>query len=678
MEKTNLPKESQQKIKTTQGDITKAHVDAIVNATDFPICPPCGDLTWAIFDAAGYDELVEICEKIDSAGELGVGDAVVTEGLRLPAKYIIHTIAAKGWEPEGDEALFSNYYISLARAEAKEDIRSIAFPEISTGGRGFSLERARRIMKEAIMAYFEDNKDSRIEEVYIYKTLGKNVERNKKYDGLNKKVSSSNNWQAPPISLLDNRTSKPNPGDTQANMETIQDCLAEFKINVEMEGVNLGPRLTQYTLRPARGVSASKIFGKEKDLGRRLAHPNETRISFVEGTDLIGIEIENEKSANVSVRQIFESGAWKNSRDPLMFAVGQTVDGQAMVANLGKMPHLLVAGTTGSGKTSLLNTIITSLIYRNSPDDLKLILNDRKGSGFAPFEGTSHMIAPVLTEPEQEVSSLIWAAKEMDRRFSKVFKEAGVSEIEEYNEKVATERIKDGEKMPYIVIVFDELADAMLTSAAKELENVIARIAVKGRQAGIRLVLGLQHPTVKVLPSQIKANIPAKIALHVASISASMVVIDEVGAENLLMHGDMLMIAQETKMQPKRFQSAYISNDEIKRVAAWLSARRAPEYVEDVVTQKTEVQAKTEGGAVGRIDYGAILQEPIVREIVEYALSAGSLSTSDIQRNFGLGFGKASRYLDALAYAGVVGERNGPRPRELMIGSLEEFEKAVE
>ena len=342
------------------------------------------------------------------------------------------------------------------------------------------------------------------------------------------------NWKMPSLDLLEKKQSPANPGNIQQNAQLIKETLAEFGIDVEMEGANVGPRVTQYTMRPPAGVNLSKIVARDRELALNLAVDKIRIEAPIPGTRLVGVEIPNAKSADVRLRGVLESPEWKKATEPLVFAVGKDISGKSVVANLAKMPHLLIAGTTGSGKSVMTNTLITSLLYRNAPSDLKLIIVDPKQVEMAQYDGIPHLLTPVITQTEKALSALRWAVDEMEKRYTLMAQER-VKNIVDYNAKMAKKAAEGGEdhggeKMPYIVILIDEMADLMMM-AGKDLEMPIVRIAQKGRAAGIHLVLATQRPEVKVITGLIKANIPGRIAFAVGSQIDSRVMLDMTGAE---------------------------------------------------------------------------------------------------------------------------------------------------
>ena len=382
-------------------------------------------------------------------------------------------------------------------------------------------------------------------------------------------TASDPDWKFPGVNLLDQRQDKADAGDVNANAQAIRDTFGNFNIDVEMEGANVGPRVTQYTLKPPTGVKLSKITALDNNLALDLAAQSIRIEAPIPGKRAVGIEVPNVKAAMVRLSSIVQSSEWNEKTSSLAFAIGKDIGGKSVVTDLVKMPHLLVAGQTGSGKSVMINTILTSLLYRNSPADLKLILVDPKQVELKPYDDIPHLLTPVITEPEKCISALKWATAEMERRY-KALSEVGKRNIAEYN------LIKKEEGMPYIVIVIDELADLMMM-AARDVEALIVRIAQKARAVGIHLVLATQRPSVDVITGLIKANVPARIAFTTASQIDSRTIIDQMGAEKLLGMGDMLLLTAEMP-KPRRIQGAFISDSETSKVTDFIRMQRPPQY----------------------------------------------------------------------------------------------------
>lgn len=469
-------------------------------------------------------------------------------------------------------------------------------------------------------------------------------------------LMADKNWKYPGLELLESDGSKADAGDVKENAKVIHNTLAHFGIEVQMADVNIGPTVAQYSLKPPDGVKLNKITTLDRDLALALAaHP--IRIEApIPGKSLVGVEVPNKKAAMVRLKDILGSKDMDAYKAKLSFVLGRDVTGEIMVADLAKMPHLLVAGATGSGKSVMINALITSLLYRNSPSELKLILVDPKRVELTPYNGIPHLLAPVIVEPDRTISALKWAVAEMERRY-RLFAETNNKNIADYN----VSHREDA--MPSIVVLIDELADLMMV-AAKEVEGLVVRLAQMGRAAGMHLVLATQRPDVNVITGIIKANIPSRIALRTASQIDSRTILDQMGAEKLVGNGDMLFLDPDFT-KPKRIQGVFTSNKEIENVNTFLREQRAAEYNEEVTTQSV----KMPGGGGGSIDDS---DDPMLNQAIEVVLQNGKASASVLQRRLRVGYARAARLIDILEEQGIVGPADGARPREVLISSMEE------
>ena len=473
-------------------------------------------------------------------------------------------------------------------------------------------------------------------------------------------TASDPNWQFPGTNLLDQKQDKADAGNVEANAKTIEETFSNFNIEVEMEGANVGPRVTQYTLKPPANVKLTKITALENNLALDLAAHSIRMEAPIPGKRAVGIEVPNVKPAIVRLSSILQSSEWGGIKSPLGFAIGKDIAGKAVVADLAKMPHLLVAGQTGSGKSVMINAILTSLLYRNSPSDLKLILVDPKQVELKPYDDIPHLLTPVITEPEKCISALKWAVAEMERRYT-ALAEVSKRNIVEYN------LIKKEEGMPYIVIVIDELADLMMM-AARDVEALIVRIAQKARAVGIHLVLATQRPSVDVITGLIKANVPARIAFTTAGQVDSRTIIDQIGSEKLLGQGDMLLLTADMP-KPKRVQGAFLSDDETVKVTDFIRMQRPPQYDSEIVSQPVQLNGK--GGVVA--DYGASdADDDMLKDAIRCVIEGRKASTSLLQRRLRIGYGRAARLIETMEEQGIVGPADGARPREVLISSLDE------
>ena len=467
-------------------------------------------------------------------------------------------------------------------------------------------------------------------------------------------------WQFPSIDLLNQKQDKADAGDVNSNAQIIHDTFENFNIEVEMEGANIGPRVTQYTLKPPTGVKLTKITALENNLALDLAAHSIRMEAPIPGKRAVGIEVPNVKSATVRVSSILLSREWQDQQGSLEFAIGKDISGTPIVADLAKMPHVLVAGQTGSGKSVMINTILTSLLYRNSPADLKLILVDPKQVELKPYDEIPHLLTPVITEPEKCISALKWAVAEMERRY-RALAEVSKRDIAAYNS------LKKEEGMPYIVIVIDELADLMMM-AARDVEALVVRIAQKARAVGIHLVLATQRPSVDVITGLIKANVPARIAFKTTSQVDSRTIIDQVGAEKLLGQGDMLLTTAEMP-KPKRVQGALIGEDETAKITDFIRMQRPPQYDDEVVSQPVQLNGK--GGIMA--DYGGQdADDDMWRDAVHVVIENHKASTSLLQRRLRIGYGRAARLIEQMEEQGIIGQADGSRPREVLVSSLDD------
>ena len=472
---------------------------------------------------------------------------------------------------------------------------------------------------------------------------------------------SDPDWKFPSVTLLNQTQNKADAGDINANAKIIHDTFYNFKIDVGMERVNIGPRVTQYQIKPPADVKLTKITALENNLALDLAAHSIRIEAPIPGQRAVGIEVPNVKPAIVRLSSILTSSEWTDNKGILSFVVGKDIAGNPIVGNLAKMPHLLIAGQTGSGKSVMINTLLTSLLYGNSPADLKLILVDPKQVEMGQYADIPHLIAPVINEPEKCISALKWAVEEMNRRL-KTMAGAGKRNIDEYNLD------KANEGMPFIVIVIDELADLMMM-AARDVESLIVRLAQKSRAAGIHLVLATQRPSVDVITGLIKANVPARVAFTVASQVDSRTIIDQNGAEKLLGEGDMLLLTSDMA-KPKRVQAAFIENAETVKVNDFLRAQRPPTYDEDVISQPVHIGGKHVSG--GEVIGSAEADDTLWKDAVQVVIDNKKASTSLLQRRLRIGYGRAARLIETMEEQGIVGMAEGSRPREVLVTTMDE------
>lgn len=466
-------------------------------------------------------------------------------------------------------------------------------------------------------------------------------------------------WDYPPISLLsDSVSGKADRGDIKANADIIERNLDSFGVKSKVVEVNLGPAVTQYGIEVALGTKLSKITNLSNDLALALAAPSgQIRIEApIPGRSLVGIELPNRAPEFVGLRQILESDAIRESKSKLTIGLGLDVGGKPIVGDLTRMPHTLIAGQTGAGKSIALNAFISSILFRASPSEVKFVLVDPKRVEFTSFNGIPHLLTPVITDPDKVVSALKYLTSEMDQRY-KMFAEVGARNIQAYNE------MSGFQALPYIVLVIDELADIMLFSPA-EVEDSIIRLAQMSRATGIHMLLATQRPSVDVLTGLIKANIPARMAFAVSSLVDSRVILDSPGAEKLLGRGDMLYLPPD-EARPRRVQCTYVSDGDINRLVEFLRKTGVvPQYTEEVTSMPT----KATSGLVGTEEKDTLFQDA-----VRIVCGNDRASASLLQRRLSVGYARAARMLDQLEAAGVVGPADGSKPREVLISNSEQF-----
>lgn len=477
------------------------------------------------------------------------------------------------------------------------------------------------------------------------------------------KASRSGKWVLPPIEILHSDKDQPRSGDINANVTIIKRTLSNFGIDVEMGEVSIGPSVTQFTLRPAVGIKLAKITTLRSDLELALAaHP--IRIEApIPGKALVGVEVPNKKSAIVGLRDMFESEEFKKSKYFLPIAVGRDVAGFPIFAGLEKMPHILIAGATGTGKSVAINTLLLSLLYKHSPDMLKLILVDPKRVELSLYNGMPHLITPVIVDSKKVVNALRWAVREMEKRYERL-QDAGSRDIFSFNIKQAVAR---NDLMPVIVIVIDELADLM-AAHGRDVEAAIVRLAQMSRAVGIHLVVSTQRPSVEVITGLIKANITSRMALQVASQVDSRTILDMSGAEKLLGNGDMLYLAGDVS-KPRRIQGAFVSEKEVKDVV---------KFIKQQAEQLEEAGDEEESAGELRLDPDEVVAatamsggdnegDELFFEAKDVVVNAGKASASLLQRRLRVGYARAARLLDILEEKGVIGPGEGAKPRDVYI-----------
>ena len=530
----------------------------------------------------------------------------------------------------------------------------------------------------------KDNSKIKASPIMLAKKNEPQPEDGREFD-VRKNIISFKEFNPPPISLLERDKGKPEVGDIKANSNIIKRTMQNFGIIVDMDEISIGPSVTRYALKPAEGVKLSRILGLQNNLELALAaHP--VRIEApIPGKSLVGIEIPNTVKTMVGLGSLLSQPEYTNAGKALTLALGKSISGNSVFANLAKMPHLLIAGATGSGKSVTIHTIINSLLFRNSPENLKFIMIDPKRVELTQYNKIPHLLTPVITNAKKVIMSLKWAAKEMDRRYD-ILETSKVRDIESYHKNIlspaveAFKKTKEGEVpdlMPYIVIVIDELADIM-QAYPRELEAAVIRLAQMSRAVGIHLILSTQRPSVNIITGLIKANIPARIALQVASQFDSRTILDTAGAEKLLGAGDMLYTSGEMS-KPIRLQSAFISEGEVKKVVDYFIKN-----TEEEPSTEIDMEADHTKNVIFDSMAGDEAEDDLYEEAKEIVVKANKASTSYLQRKLRIGYARAARLIDILEEKGVVSEGDGAKPREVLIktddrfGEIEETEQEDE
>ena len=470
-------------------------------------------------------------------------------------------------------------------------------------------------------------------------------------------------WQFPPLNLLsDQKLGKADRGDINKNVDIIQDTLSSFGIAAKVIEVNYGPAVTQYALRIAMGTKVSKINALQSDLALALSAPQgQIRIEApIPGRDLVGIEIPNRSLEFVSLRQMLASDAMQKNKSKTLCSLGLDVSGSPCVIDLAKMPHVLIAGTTGSGKSVLINTFISSILFRASPEEVKFIMVDPKRVELTPYQDIPHLLTPVITDVDKVVNALGWGVAEMEKRY-RIFQEVGVKNIASYHE------MSGFSSMPYIIIIIDEMADIMMSKSANEVEEKIVRLAQMARATGVHLVLATQRPSVNVLTGLIKANIPARIAFQVTSMIDSRVIIDSPGAEKLLGKGDMLFIPPDLA-KPKRIQGAWVSEKELSNLINFIRQTGVTAVHDETVTKTA-----TSPGSISSSgeDLGDVDEK--FEEAARLCISSQKASASLLQRRLEIGYARAARIIDQLQERGIISQASGNKPHEILVSSFEEY-----
>ncbi|KKQ45147.1 MAG: translocase FtsK protein [Candidatus Moranbacteria bacterium GW2011_GWC2_37_8] len=534
----------------------------------------------------------------------------------------------------------------------------------------------------------EEETESRMD--HVLKKAAAWMPKGKEKEKEKKQHQTAMNWELPPVDLLEASIEKAQGGDVKKNAKIIQDTLRNFGIEVEPGEIKTGPTVTQYSFRPAVGVKLSRITTLSSDLALRLA-ARQVRIEApIPGKSMVGIEVPNKTTATIRMPELLQALEFENRKSNLLLALGKDVSGNYIFGDLKKMPHLLIAGSTGSGKSVCVNTILISMLYQNSPEDLRLILVDPKRVELTPYNGIPHLLADVIVENGKVLSALKWAIGEMERRY-KLLQGVGSKDISSFNKKAESGELfkkintetgeiteEAVEKIPYIVIVIDELADLM-ASHGKEVEGAIIRLAQMARAIGIHLILSTQKPIVTVITSLIKSNIPTRIAFRVPSLMDSRTILDASGAEKLLGNGDMLFSAAEA-VDLRRVQGVFVSEEEVKRVVDFIKKQKfekiEDDLEDDIVTANPEPKGNKNGEVTttytgDKIDFADVdsndQEDALYEEAKKIVIQAGKASSSLLQRRLRVGYSRAARLIDMLEDNGIIGEADGAKPREILV-----------
>ena len=476
-------------------------------------------------------------------------------------------------------------------------------------------------------------------------------------------------YHYPPLTLLDrgaaNEDARMQDGDRMATGKLLVNTLKDFGISTELGDVTCGPSVTRYELVPSAGVKISRITGLADDIALRLATTGVRIEAPIPNKAAVGIEVPNKARRTVRLRSLLDTAEYRNAKGKLTVALGQDIEGRIVMTDLAKMPHLLIAGTTGSGKSVCTNSMIQSVLFRSNPDEVKLILIDPKKVEFGVYNGIPHLLVPVVTDPRKAAGALSWAVNEMLKRYQ-MFAEANVRDITGYNEWARSSG--EYKPLPLILIMIDELADLMM-AAANEVEDSICRLAQMARAAGMHMVIATQRPSVDVITGLIKANIPSRLALTVASAVDSRTILDTGGAEKLLGNGDMLFMPVG-QSKPTRVQGCFVNNQEIERVIEFLKTQDKPQEYDQEIIAEIDKQAAAAGRASARDDDDTDADDEYdeaLPQVIEIAIDAGQISTSMVQRKMRFGYARAGRIIDQLEQRGIIGPSEGSKPRKVLI-----------
>ncbi len=558
----------------------------------------------------------------------------------------------------------------VAPEQIKINLNGRAIEEESTGRRKFKHD------KNDLVPLGMENKQ-KMEPDYIEGNLFKKEEEKKEEKvkevlQLEHAVAvEDEHYEYPPVELLSKGTKKAIKGGAKALTEVatrLQKTLYSFGVQAKVENVSVGPAITRYELKPAEGVRVSKIANLADDIALNLAAETIRIEAPIPGKQAVGIEVPNTEKETVHFRDVVESDAFQDSKSKLSVALGKDVAGNMEIADIAKMPHALIAGATGSGKSVCINTIITSIIYKAKPSEVKFVMVDPKVVELSVYNGIPHLLIPVVTDPKKAAGALAWAVQEMDNRYN-VFAQKGVRDLKGYN--ALAEKEEGTGTLPQIVIIIDELADLMMV-AAKEVEDSICRLAQKARAAGMHLIIATQRPSVDVITGIIKANIPSRIAFAVSSQVDSRTILDQVGAEKLLGKGDMLFYPSGAP-KPVRVQGAFVSDEEVEKIVSFVKSNGVATYNEDIL-DSIENSNKTDKEIADEAAAGDDDTDPLLMDAIDVVVETGQASTSFIQRRFKVGYARAGRIIDQMEERGVISGYQGSKPRQVLM-SMERLQE---
>ena len=558
----------------------------------------------------------------------------------------------------------------VAPEQIKINLNGRAIEEESTGRRKFKHD------KNDLVPLGIENKP-KMEPDYIEGNLFKKEEEKKEEKvkevlQLEHAVAvEDEHYEYPPVELLSKGTKKAIKGGAKALTEVatrLQKTLYSFGVQAKVENVSVGPAITRYELKPAEGVRVSKIANLADDIALNLAAETIRIEAPIPGKQAVGIEVPNTEKETVHFRDVVESDAFQDSKSKLSVALGKDVAGNMEIADIAKMPHALIAGATGSGKSVCINTIITSIIYKAKPSEVKFVMVDPKVVELSVYNGIPHLLIPVVTDPKKAAGALAWAVQEMDNRYN-VFAQKGVRDLKGYN--ALAEKEEGTGTLPQIVIIIDELADLMMV-AAKEVEDSICRLAQKARAAGMHLIIATQRPSVDVITGIIKANIPSRIAFAVSSQVDSRTILDQVGAEKLLGKGDMLFYPSGAP-KPVRVQGAFVSDEEVEKIVSFVKSNGVATYNEDIL-DSIENSNKTDKEIADEAAAGEDDTDPLLMDAIDVVVETGQASTSFIQRRFKVGYARAGRIIDQMEERGVISGYQGSKPRQVLM-SMERLQE---